>query len=65
MDDDEEAEIVARYQEGQFLVLNTRRGGGEIVRDCWTGAYESALQAAEGFKKLLLDEEEEEDILDV
>jgi hypothetical protein len=45
--------------------LDTRRGGGEIVRDCWTGAYESALQAAEGFKKLLLDEEEEEDILDV
>jgi serine/threonine protein kinase len=51
-DDDDEAEIVARYKSGQFPVLDPQLGGG-IVHNCWVGAYGSALEVADDFQKLI------------
>jgi serine/threonine protein kinase len=51
-DDDDEAEIVARYKSGQFPVLDPQLGG-QIIHSCWVGAYGSASEVADDFQKLI------------
>jgi len=51
-DDDDEAEIMARYKSGQFPDLDVHLGGG-IVRRCWEGAYGSASEVADELQEVI------------
>ncbi|KAF1990108.1 kinase-like protein [Aulographum hederae CBS 113979] len=48
---DHEEEILRRFKEREFPELETHRGG-DVVRKYWTGAYENAMEAVQGLKKL-------------
>lgn len=53
-DDDDEAEIMARYKSGRFPSLDGHfGGGGRIVHKCWMGAYESASEAEFELQELM------------
>ncbi|KAI9053502.1 hypothetical protein LZ554_002457 [Drepanopeziza brunnea f. sp. 'monogermtubi'] len=52
LNDDDEAEIIARYKSGRFHLLEPRLGGG-VVHGCWAGAYGSAAEVADDIQKLL------------
>jgi serine/threonine protein kinase len=51
-DDDDEAEIVARYKSGRFPSLDVRLGG-RIVHSCWAGAYGSASEVVNDLQEFI------------
>ena len=51
-DDDDEAEIVARYRSGRFPGLGVH-GVGRIVHNCWSGAYGSASEVVNDLQELI------------
>jgi serine/threonine protein kinase len=48
---DDEDEIQRRFEGGEFPPLEQRQGG-DVVRKCWTGAYESATKIMLDLQKL-------------
>jgi serine/threonine protein kinase len=52
-DDDDEAEIIARYRSGQFPGLDVHLGG-HIVHNFWSGAYGSASEVVKALSLISL-----------
>jgi serine/threonine protein kinase len=52
LDDGDESEIITRYTSGLFPPLSSHLGGN-VVRSCWPGRYESTIKVVEDLKKIV------------